>query len=185
MSCAPHWAIGITGARVARARRATPVRPAIGHRSGSRVNVPSGKIATQWPAAMETTAWSIALLAAELFRYTGIMPVARRIAPKSGILNSGDLARIREARPWSYTKWAKVRASRYVAWFATTMQPPDCGRCSPPLQRRRERANRIGLTTAASTRYARLSGWATGMLDRIVRRTTVRPRAPELPRSPA
>ncbi len=42
MSCAPHWATGITGTPVARASRATPVLATIGHWSGSRVAVPSG-----------------------------------------------------------------------------------------------------------------------------------------------
>ena len=41
-SWAPHWATGITGQPVASAIRAAPVLPAIGHRSGSRVMVPSG-----------------------------------------------------------------------------------------------------------------------------------------------
>jgi hypothetical protein len=50
---------------------------------------------------MATTASSIALLASEPFRYTGIMPVARKIAPSTGILNREDLARIRGARPLS------------------------------------------------------------------------------------
>ena len=39
---APQFAIGITGAPVSRASRAAPVLPRIGHRSGSRVVVPSG-----------------------------------------------------------------------------------------------------------------------------------------------
>jgi hypothetical protein len=38
----PHIAMGITGAPVARASRAAPVLPRIGHRSASRVVVPSG-----------------------------------------------------------------------------------------------------------------------------------------------
>ena len=41
-SCAPHWPTGITGAPVSRAIRAAPDLPVIGHRSGSRVSVPSG-----------------------------------------------------------------------------------------------------------------------------------------------
>ncbi len=42
MSCGPHWATGTTGAPEASAIRAAPVLPTIGHRSGSRVIVPSG-----------------------------------------------------------------------------------------------------------------------------------------------
>src|SRR5690606_36327241 len=41
-SWTPHCATGITGAPVARAIRAAPVLPTIGHRPGSRVIVPSG-----------------------------------------------------------------------------------------------------------------------------------------------
>ena len=41
-SCGPHWATGITGQPVVNAIRAAPVLPVIGHRSGSRVSVPSG-----------------------------------------------------------------------------------------------------------------------------------------------
>jgi hypothetical protein len=41
-SWAPHCPIGITGAPVASAIRAAPDLPTIGHRSGSRVMVPSG-----------------------------------------------------------------------------------------------------------------------------------------------
>src|SRR5699024_6242830 len=39
---APQWAIGMTGAPVSIASRAAPVFPRMGHRSGSRVSVPSG-----------------------------------------------------------------------------------------------------------------------------------------------
>ncbi len=42
ISCAPQWATGMTGAPVISATRATPLLPVIGHRSGSRVSVPSG-----------------------------------------------------------------------------------------------------------------------------------------------
>ncbi len=45
--CAPHCPIGTTGHPVSSAIRAAPVLPRIGHRSGSRVSVPSGKTATQ------------------------------------------------------------------------------------------------------------------------------------------
>ena len=41
-SCAPQWPTGITGQPVASAIRAAPDLPVIGHRSGSRVMVPSG-----------------------------------------------------------------------------------------------------------------------------------------------
>ena len=41
-SCAPQLATGITGQPVINATRAAPVFPVIGHRSGSRVIVPSG-----------------------------------------------------------------------------------------------------------------------------------------------
>ena len=42
MACAPHCAIGMTGAPVISASRAAPVLPCIGQRSGSFVQVPSG-----------------------------------------------------------------------------------------------------------------------------------------------
>ena len=40
---APHCPMGTTGAPVAMARRAAPVLPVMGHWSGSRERVPSGK----------------------------------------------------------------------------------------------------------------------------------------------
>ena len=56
MSCAPHCPMGSTGAPVRMARRAAPVLPVMGHRSGSRESVPSGKIIMTSPASSRLSA---------------------------------------------------------------------------------------------------------------------------------
>ena len=56
MSCAPHCPMGSRRAPVRMARRAAPVLPTMGHRSGSRESVPSGKIMMTSPASRRLSA---------------------------------------------------------------------------------------------------------------------------------
>ena len=74
MSCAPQCATGITGAPVVRASRAAPVLPTIGHRSGSRVAVPSGYTITESSFRSACSACWSTRPASPRPRYTGSCP---------------------------------------------------------------------------------------------------------------
>ena len=90
---APHCPMGTTGAPVAMARRAAPVLPVMGHCSGSRERVPSGKTMMTSPERRTLSASLRESPASLVARWTGICPPARRMAPRTGTSKSVDLAR--------------------------------------------------------------------------------------------
>ena len=103
ISCGPHWATGMTGAPVARATRAAPVLPTIGHSCGSRVRrfLPDRCRRTRRALPRSTAALN-ASDASCVARKTGICPAPRSSLPMNGMSNSAALARKRGARPASY-----------------------------------------------------------------------------------
>src|SRR6478736_3402589 len=152
MACAPQCAIGMSGMSSARANRTAPVLPRMGHRSGSRVSVPSGYTMTPRPCATRISdAWMVwRAAAAEDERATGTMPVARRAHPSTGTLNRLSFAMKRGARPNRQTARATISGSNSVEWLGARTYGPSRGSFSPSMISTRAMRLRIGTMTAAS-----------------------------------
>ena len=86
----------MTGTPVSSARRAAPDLNSMGHWSGSRVRVPSGKIPTTSPALSAARVGARTADGLES-RLTGIRPIPLMIQPKSGTENIDFFARNRTA----------------------------------------------------------------------------------------
>src|SRR5690606_39263976 len=139
------------------------VLPTIGQPSGSRVSVPSGKNTTHSPSSRRAVASTSDCAAPAVPRCTGIMPVRRRMPPRTGTEKSDAFAVIFGARPWSERKCASVTGSASVTWFAAAMKP-RAGRFSAPRQSRRVIAKRIGRRKNARILYARGVGGRLGTI---------------------
>ncbi len=124
----------------------------MGHRSGSRVSVPSGNTTTHSPSASARRAASSERPAVAVPRDTGICSVAVSTRPSTGTFHSESFAMIRGTAPPSHTKWQKVSGSMLLAWLPAAMNPPGWRRCSAPDQVRRVVAIRNARTTRARLR---------------------------------